>query len=191
MQPFLAMITPLSDARPDHGLPGQPPGIWPSPGHPAHPIAPGGPPPGYWGGVAPPLPTHPIAPGGPPPGYWGGVAPPHPSHPIAPGGQPPGIWGGGNVPMPTPPIHLPPGTIPGLKPDHPIYIPPSSGIPGVPTHPIVLPPPGSPPDQKPEVAENWDVKSAWTAETGWVVAIVPSDQHPGVPTPSAAAAPKR
>ena len=35
---------------------------------PSHPIAPGGPPPGYWGGVAPPLPTHPIAPGGPPPG---------------------------------------------------------------------------------------------------------------------------
>jgi hypothetical protein len=86
------------------------------------------------------------------------------------------------MPVPTPPIYLPPGTIPGLKPEHPIYIPPSSGVPGVPTHPIVLPPPGSP--DKPEVAENWDVKTAWSAETGWVVAIVPSESHPGTPTPS-------
>jgi hypothetical protein len=88
--------------------------------------------------------------------------------------------------MPTPPIYLPPGTIPGTKPEHPIYIPPSIWPnPGVPTHPIVLPPPGSPPDQKPEVLENWDVVTAWSPESGWVVAIVPSDTHPGVPTPSA------
>jgi hypothetical protein len=188
MQPFLAMITPLSDARPDQGLPGQPPGYWGgvAPPLPTHPIAPGGPPPQIW--PSPGHPAHPIAPGGPPPGYWGGVAPPLPTHPIAPGGQPPGIWGGGNVPMPTPPIYLPPGSIPGAKPEHPIYIPPSSGVPGVPTHPIVLPPPGSPPDQKPEVLENWDVKAGWSEQSGWVVAIVPSDQHPGVPTPSGAPA---
>ena len=55
------------------------------------PIIPPGAPPGYWGGVAPPLPTHPIAPGGPPPGYWGGVAPPYPSTgPVPP--QPGGSW---------------------------------------------------------------------------------------------------
>ena len=130
------------------------------PGVPTHPIAPGGPPPGYWGGVAPPQPTHPIAPGGPPPGYWGGVAPPwvsHPiapggpevTHPIAPGGPPLGIWGGGNVPMPSPPIYIPidpPPGIPGLKPDHPIYIP------VYPSHPIVLPP-GTPPNSE-EIREK-------------------------------------
>jgi hypothetical protein len=94
-------------------MPGpQPPGIWPSPGHPAHPIAPGGRPPGIWGG--PPLYPDQGLPGVPP-GYWGGVAPPFPSHPIAPGGQPPspshpiagqppGIWGGGNVPFPGNPM---------------------------------------------------------------------------------------
>src|SRR5215471_3806575 len=142
---------------------------------------PGGPPLGTWGGVAPPYPAHPIAPGGPPLGTWGGVAPPYPAHPIAPGGPPLGIWGGGNVPYPTPPIYLPPGTIPGLKPEHPIYIPPTGGVPGVPTHPIVLPPPGS--EDKPEVLENWDAKTAWTPETGWVVVVVPAEGTL-VPTPS-------
>jgi hypothetical protein len=165
--------------------PGQPPGIWPSPGHPAHPIAPGGPPPGIW--PSPPVgiwpspghPAHPIAPGGPPPGIW-----PPPVYPDQGLPQPPlGIWGGGNAPMPTPPIYLPPGTIPGLKPEHPIYIPPSIWPnPGVPTHPIVLPPPGS--EDKPEIAENWDATTLWTPTSGWVVAIVPSEEHPGVPTPS-------
>jgi hypothetical protein len=61
--------------------PGTPPGvIWPSPGHPAHPIAPGG---------APPTATHPIAPGGSPPRPDQTLPPtgmdPHPSHPIASG----------------------------------------------------------------------------------------------------------
>jgi hypothetical protein len=88
----------------------------------------------------------------------------------------------GHQPGVTPPIYLPPGTIPGAKPEHPIYIPPSSGIPGVPTHPIVLPPPGS--EEKPEVLENWDVVTAWVPETGWVTVIAPSGEHPGVPTPS-------
>jgi hypothetical protein len=193
MAGFLAMIIPISDARPDQGLPGQPPGYWGgvAPPLPTHPIAPGGPPPGIW--PSPGHPSHPIAPGGPPPGYWGGVAPPYPTHPIAPGGRPPGIWGGappyvdiggpGPQPIPTPPIYLPPGFIPGLKPEHPIYIPPSIWpSPGVPTHPIVLPPPGS--GDKPEIAENWEVKTAWSEQTGWVVAIVPSEGAT-VPTPSA------
>jgi hypothetical protein len=143
--------------------PEAPPGIWPSPGHPAHPIAPGG---------TPGFPSHPI--------YWppypdqglppiSGGAPGYPSHPIA------GLPG-----APTHPIVLPPGTIPDVKPEHPIYIPPAP--PGVPTHPIVMPPPGS--AEKPEILENWDAKTAWTPQSGWVVAIVPSEDHPGVPTPS-------
>jgi hypothetical protein len=112
-------------------------------GHPAHPIAPGGEPPGYWGGVAPPLPTHPIvippdaiAPGVPthpiylPPVIW--PSPGHPAHPIV---LPPESIGPG---VPTHPIVLPPPA----SPSHPIVIPPGSLGPGVPAHPIVLPPLG-------------------------------------------------
>jgi hypothetical protein len=131
-----------------------------APGYPAHPIV--QPPLGIWGGAPLPWPTPPIY---YPPG--GGGQPGYPAHPIAP--------------TPGHPIVLPPGTIPGLKPEHPIYIPPPT--PGVPTHPIVLPPPGS--SDKPEVLENWDAKAFWTPDTGWTVAIVPSESHPGVPTPSA------
>lgn len=65
------------------GGPIQPPSIWPSPGHPAHPIAPGGP---------PPYPAHPIV---LPPGIWPdppeGTAP-HPEHPIVIP-PPPGVDG--------------------------------------------------------------------------------------------------
>jgi len=178
--PVLCLIFPLeSGGRPDQGLPQPPLGIWgPTDPRPTPPIAPGGPGLGFWGGVAPPWVSHPIAPGGPPPrpdqglpqpppGYWGGVAPPHPDQGL-PGPQP----------TPTPPIYLPPGSLPGIE--HPIYIPPIVNIPGFPTHPIVIP---NPPE-KPEVLENWDVKTAWSATTGWVVAIVPSESHPGVPTPS-------
>lgn len=49
---------------------GQPPSIWPSPGHPAHPIAPGGPPPTIWPDPRPPA------------GVWPDPNPPHPAHPI-------------------------------------------------------------------------------------------------------------
>jgi hypothetical protein len=174
-EPFLALITPISSGYPAHPIApgGPPPGIWPSPGVPTHPIYY---PPGIW--PSPGHPAHPIAPGGPPPGIW--PSPGYPAHPIAPGGPPLGIWGGAPVPVPRPPIYLPPGSIPGLKPEHPIYIPPSIWpSPGVPTHPIVLPP-----DQKPEVLENWDVKTAWSPQTGWIVALVPSESHPGMPTPS-------
>jgi hypothetical protein len=34
------------------------------------------------------------------------------------------------------------------------------------------------------VLENWDVKAVWSPQTGWVVAVVPTESHPGVPTPS-------
>lgn len=58
--------------------PEKPPGIWPSPGHPAHPIAPGGRPPVDPGWGIPLPPTEPPAGGGdkPPPegeGGWGFV----------------------------------------------------------------------------------------------------------------------
>jgi len=164
--------------------PQQPPGIWPPAGVVTPPIyyppeiwptPPAKPPLGIWGGGNVPMPTPPIylppqggGGGQPPLGIWGGPY------------FPPGIWGGGNVPMPTPPIYLPPDTIPGLKPEHPVYIPPAS--PGVPAHPIVLPPPGS--GDKPEVLENWQVKTYWSAATGWGVAIVPTESHPGAPTPA-------
>jgi hypothetical protein len=55
-------------------------------------------------------------PGGPPLGFWGGVAPPLPTHPIAPGGPPPGIWGGANEPFPTPPIYIPRPPVPFPEP---------------------------------------------------------------------------
>ena len=63
----------------------QPPGIWPSPGHPAHPIAPGGKPPGFWGGAGEGFPTPPI------------VIPKPPTEPPPDGGDKPppesGGWG--------------------------------------------------------------------------------------------------
>jgi hypothetical protein len=91
MQPYLALITPLSGGHPDQGLPpqpvypdqglpGQPPGIWPSPGHPAHPIAPGGRPPGIWGGP-PSYPDQGLPPGGSV-GVW--PSPGVPTHPWVP-----------------------------------------------------------------------------------------------------------
>src|SRR5246500_655881 len=89
------------------GGPGGDVGIWPSPGHPAHPIAPGGPPPGIW--PSPGYPAHPIVlppeSGGTPPatdeGSWRWVYvpgagwalvwfPAHPGKPMPPGpDQPP------------------------------------------------------------------------------------------------------
>jgi hypothetical protein len=184
--PFLAMIIPVGGGappRPDQGLPQPPLGIWgPTDPRPSHPIHIPGQPPGIWGG--PPLYPDQGLPGKPP-GIWGGP-PLYPDQGLP--GKPPGIWGGappyvdiggpGPQPTPTPPIWLPPGSLPGIE--HPIFIPPSVNIPNFPTHPIVIPTP----PEKPQVLENWDVKTAWSPQSGWVVAIVPSGEHPGVPTPS-------
>jgi hypothetical protein len=109
--------------------------------------------------TSPGAPSHPIAPGGQPPGIWGG-APPYVDigFPGPQPGQPPSVW---RPTFPTNPIVIPPDAISPGVPTHPIYIPvyPSQGPgfptnpivippnaigPGVPTHPIVLPPPGSP-----------------------------------------------
>jgi hypothetical protein len=57
--------------------------------------------------------------------------------------------------------------------------------PPLPTHPIVLPdPPPDGPLPPVNVLENWDVVAYWTPEAGWAMAIVPTESHPGVPTPS-------
>jgi hypothetical protein len=111
MGAFIALIVPMGGGgggEPSHPIvlpPGAPPGIWPSPGHPAHPIAPGGPPVGIWPG--PGVPTPPIYyPPGLPPGIW--PSPGHPAHPIAPGGPPVGVW-----PPPAYPTHpIAPGGLP-------------------------------------------------------------------------------
>lgn len=54
-------------------------GIWPSPGEPTHPIAPGGGDEEVW--PDPGHPAHPIEIPDPPPGIW---PPPTPAHPIVP-----------------------------------------------------------------------------------------------------------
>jgi hypothetical protein len=140
MQPMLVWLIPAAHPEQGPIIPpGQPPGIWggaplPSPGHPLPPGIWGGAPlpqpPGIWPG--PGYPSHPIAPGGQPPGIWPG--PGYPSHPIAPGGQPPGIWPGPG--QPSHPIVLPnpPGD---AKPEHPIALP---GVPEAPQNPSVMPP---------------------------------------------------
>jgi hypothetical protein len=148
MQPFLALITPLSGGHPDQGLPPVPPGIWPSPGYPAHPIAPGGPPPGIW--PSPGYPAHPIV---LPPGSISGT----PEHPIYTPPMPPG--------HPSHPIVLPPNTI-GGTPEHPIYYPPVGGSPpgiwgGPPAYPDIGGPPPqpgiwpTPPGGQPVPPEVW------------------------------------
>jgi hypothetical protein len=177
---FLALITPLSSTgEPTHPI-YNPPGIWPSPGVPTHPIAPGGPPPQIW--PSPGYPSHPIA--GPPPGIW--PSPGHPAHPIAPGGPPPGIWPSPGYPShPIAPGGPPPGFWGGVAPPYvdiggPGQQPGIWPSPGVPTHPIVLPPDLPPtlpdPDNRPI-----DWKTVWSPSTGWVVVGVPSGPSP---TPS-------
>jgi hypothetical protein len=167
-QSFYALITPIT------------------PGVPAHPIAPGGPPPEVWPG--PGVPTHPIV---IPPGSIAPGVPAHPIYiPISPEHPiviPPGWLGGGK---PEHPIVLPPPL-----PEHPIVIPPDAVAPGVPAHPIVIPPPplgiwgGSnepfptppiflPEGERPKLVE-WTI--GWSEQTGWVVVGLP--QVP-VPTPS-------
>jgi hypothetical protein len=151
---------------------GPPPVIWPGPGYPAHPIAPGGgpahpiviPP----DAVAPGVPSHPIY-----------LPPPEPAHPIVipPDAIAPGV--------PAHPIVLPP---PG-SPEHPIVIPPDAISPGVPSHPIYLP--GTPahpivlPPAEPANSFTVAVRNNATGEVK-TMTFVPGD----VPPPSFAPGPK-
>jgi hypothetical protein len=106
-------------------VPPDQPGIWPSPGHPAHPIAPGGPPLGIWGGGNVPMPTPPIYIPVPPPSGGGE----HPELPIY-------------IPIfPAHPIVIPMPPVSGAHPEHPIAYPPLVWPP-IPAHPIAGPPPG-------------------------------------------------
>lgn len=125
---------------------------------PTHPIAPGGQPPGTWGGASEPFPGYGLPPAT---GIW--PSPGYPAHPIAPGGRPPGIWGGGNQPFPTPPIVIPPG---GLPPG----FWGGSGE-GFPTHPIA--PGGEGEGGEPKI--EW--KTAWSPTTGWIVVGIPNVDH--------------
>jgi len=182
---------------PDQGLPGKPPGFWggvapphPDQGlpgsqpHPSHPIAPGGRPPGIWGG--PPMYPDQGLPGKPP-GIWGG-APPYPDQGLPGQGGGGGGGGGGNFPsqgpgFPTNPIVIPPDAIAPGVPSHPIYWPiqPPGGPSGPETpptaeHPIVIP-------GDDEQSPKFEVKTAWSPQTGWIVVVVPGEDAT-VPTPS-------
>jgi hypothetical protein len=161
-QPFLALITPLSQNYPDNSLPQpqppfpqQPPPVDPGYGvpdygwnRPTHPIYnPAHPdnslPP--IGGTPPPRPQ-------PQPPYPDNSLPPHVDNTLP---QPPGsqgpiyIWGGGNKPMP--PIAFPPDT----------ELPPAEGGNGE------------------SVEVEW--KIGWSEQTGWVVVGIPTEP---IPTPS-------
>lgn len=171
MEPFLALITPLTGGN-------QPPG------QPAHPIAPGGQPP-YPDQGLPPFPSHPIAPGGggqQPPGIWGPTDP-RPTHPIAPGGAPP-YPDQGLPPYPSHPI------APGGQPPYP-----DQGLPPFPAHPIapggdpasggpIIVPPGQPAPESLTVFIKPDQGGQWSS-----VKYVPSSEpKPGEqPTPPAPA----
>lgn len=98
---------------------------------------------------------------------------PKPEAPVDPGY---GIDLGLGYLRPTHPIVLPPPVTPPTTPVDPEY--------GVdedigyvrPEHPIVLPP-----TTPPSPVQNWELKTAWTPATGWVVVAVPTGN---VPTPS-------
>jgi hypothetical protein len=101
--------------------------------------------------------------------------PTQPGAPIDPGY---GIDVGLGFLRPTHPIVLPPPTVP-IEPPPEGPVDPSWGIDEDlgylrPTHPIVLPP-----LPKPEL--KWEIVTAWTPVTGWIVVAVPVGN---VPTPS-------
>lgn len=163
-QPFLALITPLSDARPDNTLP-----------TPQPPVDPGYSPP--WARPQPPRPWGPI-------NYPDNSLPGNQPYPDQGLPKPPlGIWGPGD-PRPTLPIYIPPeGGPPPLGIWGPTDPRPGWGLPGPqphPEHPIVLPP--DLPEETPEGGKiTW--KTAWTPVTGWVVVGIPAEGTL-VPTPS-------
>jgi hypothetical protein len=102
-----------------------------------------------------------------------------------PGGDPPvdpgyGIDLGLGYLRPTHPIVLPPPTVP-IEPPPEGPVDPGWGIDvdiGYvrPEHPIVLPPVPTPTPPTPTL--QWEVKTAWTPVTGWVVVAVPTGPTP-------------
>ena len=99
---------------------------------PAHPIAPGGPPPTATPPIYYPPEIWPRPPAAPPvdPGYGipGPPYPPHPAHPIYPPGP---IAPGGPPPTATPPIYYPPEVWPNppVPPEQPPVMPPGAILP--------------------------------------------------------------
>lgn len=156
MTPFLALITPIGDGPVTP--PTQPPlGIW---------------------GPNDPRPTVPIAGWNPGTGQFPPTQqPPYPSHPIY-----------GN--FPTPPIFYPPGTRPpgqggAQPPQQPPLVIWGPGDPR-PTFPISGWNPGTgqwptPPGGGEGEAPKFEMKTAWSESTGWVVVFVPTGP---TPTPS-------
>lgn len=150
MAPFLALITPIGGDGPVTP-PVQPPlGIWgPTDPRPTFPISGWNPGTGQFPPYQPPV-----------------QQPPYPSHPIY-----------GN--FPTPPIFYPPGTRP-----------PGQGgpMPPQPQPPLVIWGPGDPRPTLPiagwnpgtgqwpegEETPKFEMKTGWSAETGWVVVFVPT-----------------
>jgi hypothetical protein len=106
------------------------------------------------------------------------------------------VIGGGPMPGGGAPVDPSYGIDIGLgTPEHPIVLPPDPTqplpqpphpdhtLPGdlpQPSHPIVLPPEGEipPPIEPPATpTPGWELKTAWTPTTGWVVVAVPTGEH--------------
>lgn len=168
MQPFLALITPVSDAGGGGG--GSPPQVnWPT--FPSNPIAE---PPWGWGARPPQVnyPTFPSNPIAKPPWGWGQPNPP-------PGGSPPVISGGPIDPYPD-------IGFPGPQPGGPVhiwggpYFPPIVNWPTFPSNPITNPgDPNNPAEGQPggNRTPKIEWKTAWSPSTGWIVVGVPTGEH--------------
>ena len=172
MQPYLALITPLT-GHPDQGLPG-------SPGAPSHPWVPPG-------GGSPGSPSHPIyhpghpdhgLPAYPDQGLPGGGQGGSPSHPIYHPGHP----DHGHLPYPD--QGLPGGGSSGGQPSHPIHIPgvPDQGLPeGQPIPDNELPPIPVPPQYQDDLVIG--VKQPGSTEWTFTAYDVQPDQGQPSPTP--------
>ena len=95
--------------------------------------------------------------------------------------------GGGPIIPDTPPV-IPPGGGKPPIPIFPIWGPPGIDFPGIPGyppvagHPLPIPPPPIDPGKPGGPIAGWDLKTAWTPTTGWIVVLVPDEAL--VPTPS-------
>lgn len=142
----LVMLTPLTGAHPDQGLPGG------GPVDPGFGVGIGGPRPGQGLPVSPGHPSHPIAPGNPnfPDNALPPVAPPQvmPGYTLVMVRTVDGKWHYATVAPGTPvqplPEPIPPGGVPDqglpVQPGHP-----DQGLPGVPVYPSQGLPGGAPP----------------------------------------------